>query len=125
LTEDGLDIMGVRSLDRNRKMFGELLKDVHDLPLGSSKASFLHALTTCHSLKSLDNEIIGDPLDMKMFEFTKWTLEEGRLAGTGTIKSKGTIIDQAALVQTVVRPPESVRFRLEDALKGNAKVCFV
>jgi len=124
LTEDGLDIMGVRSLDRNGKMFGELLEDVHDLPLGNSKASFLHALATCHSLKSVGDEVIGDPLDMKMFEFTKWTLEEGRIAGTGTIKSKGIIIDQAALVQTVVRPPGSAQFRLEDALKGSTKVCF-
>jgi cation-transporting ATPase 13A3/4/5 len=104
------------------QMFGELLEDVHDLPLGISKASFLHALATCHSLKSVDNEVIGDPLDVKMFEFTKWTLEEGRVAGTGTMKSKGTIIEQAALVQTVVRPPGSAQFRLEDALKGNAKV---
>ncbi|KXN85349.1 hypothetical protein AN958_11449 [Leucoagaricus sp. SymC.cos] len=121
LTEDGLDIMGVRGLERNMQMFGELLEDVHDLPLGNSRASFLHALATCHSLKSVDNEVIGDPLDVKMFEFTKWTLEEGRVTGTGTIKSKGMVIEQATLVQTVVRPPGSAQFRLEDALKGSAK----
>lgn len=121
LTEDGLDIMGVRGLERSMQMFGELIEDVHDLPLGNGKASFLHALATCHSLKSVDNEVIGDPLDVKMFEFTKWTLEEGRVAGTGTIKSKGMIIEQAALVQTVVRPPGSAQFRLEDALKGSAR----
>lgn len=34
-------------------------------------------MTTCHSLKLVADEIIGDPLDSKMFEFTGWTFEEG------------------------------------------------
>ncbi|TFK44814.1 Ca-transporting ATPase [Crucibulum laeve] len=123
LTEDGLDILGVRGLERNVQRFGELLEDVHDLPLplGKEKATFLHALATCHSLKMVDGEVIGDPLDVKMFGFTRWTLEEGRVAGTGTIKAKGTVIEQTALVQTVVRPPGSAQFKLEDALRGGAK----
>ncbi|KAF8210382.1 hypothetical protein K438DRAFT_1809584 [Mycena galopus ATCC 62051] len=122
LTEDGLDILGVRGLDRNVQRFGELLEDVHDLPLGKEKATFLHALATCHSLKMVDGEVIGDPLDAKMFEFTRWTLEEGRVAGTGVIKAKsGAVLEQTALVQTVVRPPGSAQFKLEDALKGAAK----
>ncbi|KAJ7722136.1 hypothetical protein DFH07DRAFT_857204 [Mycena maculata] len=122
LTEDGLDILGVRALDRNVQRFGELLEDVHDLPLGKEKATFLHALATCHSLKMVDGEVIGDPLDAKMFEFTRWTLEEGRVAGTGVIKAKsGAVLEQTALVQTVVRPPGSAQFKLEDALKGAAK----
>lgn len=125
LTEDGLDILGVRGLERNMQMFGELLEDVHDLPSSREKATFLHALATCHSLKTVDGEVIGDPLDVKMFGFTQWTLEEGRVAGTGVIKAKGAIIEQAALVQTVVRPPGSAQFKLEDALKGATKVCII
>jgi cation-transporting ATPase 13A3/4/5 len=126
LTEDGLDILGVRALDRNVQRFGELLEDVHDLPLGKEKATFLHALATCHSLKMVDGKVIGDPLDAKMFEFTRWTLEEGRVAGTGVIKAKsGAVLEQTALVQTVVRPPGSAQFRLEDALKGAAKVSIM
>jgi cation-transporting ATPase 13A2 len=121
LTEDGLDILGIRGLDRNIQRFGELLEDIHDLPMARDKASFLHALTTCHSLKMVDGVIVGDPLDMKMFEFTKWTLEEGRVAGTGIIRTRSGE-RPAALVQTVVRPPGSGQFRLEDALKGAAKV---
>jgi len=34
-------------------------------------------MATCHSLKLVSHEIIGDPLDAKMFEFTGWTFEEG------------------------------------------------
>lgn len=122
LTEDGLDILGVRPLDRNVDRFGELLDDVHDLPLGKDNASFLHALATCHSLKMVDGDVVGDPLDVKMFEFTRWTLEEGTVARTGVIKAKSGAAEPTALVQTVVRPPGSASFKLEDALKGNARV---
>lgn len=118
LTEDGLDILGVRALERNVDRFGELIEDIHDLPSSKDKANFLHALATCHSLKKVDGEVIGDPLDVKMFEFTKWTLEEGDVAGTGVVKSRTGGERPAALVQTVVRPPGSAQFRLEDALKG-------
>ena len=126
LTEDGLDILGVRAPERHASgRFGELLEDIHDLPAppaGREKPSFLHALATCHSLKKVDGEVIGDPLDVKMFEFTKWTLEEGHVAGAGVVKNKAVGDRPAALVQTVVRPPGSARFRIEDALKGAGKV---
>ncbi|KAI0318235.1 hypothetical protein OF83DRAFT_1057181, partial [Amylostereum chailletii] len=123
LTEDGLDILGVRGLDRSGRRFGELIEDVHDVPMGRDRATFLHALATCHQLKVVDGDIIGDPLDVKMFEFTRWTIEEGSVAGTGKIKGRtaGADTRPAALVQTIVRPPGSAQFRLEDALKGSAK----
>lgn len=123
LTEDGLDILGIRPLDRNANQFSELMEDIHDLPMGNTKANFLHALATCHSLKMVDGELIGDPLDVKMFEFTNWTLEESR-AGIGSIKAKGAVVEQAQLVQVVVRPPGGAAFRLEDALKGAAKRAY-
>ncbi|KAF8919770.1 hypothetical protein CPB85DRAFT_1373089 [Mucidula mucida] len=110
LTEDGLDILGVRSLDRDAQLFGELIDNIHDLPLAKGKAN------SCMPWR----QAIGDPLDMKMFSFTKWSLDEGRISGTGVIKSKAGV-EQTALVQTVVRPPGSAQFRLEDALKGAAK----
>ncbi|PIL34017.1 transporter [Ganoderma sinense ZZ0214-1] len=118
LTEDGLDILGVRAPERNAGRFGELLEDIHDLPASREKANFLYALATCHSLKMVDGETIGDPLDVKMFEFTKWMLEEGQVAGTGVVKGKSRMDRPAALVQTIVRPPGSAQFRIEDALRG-------
>ncbi|GJE95870.1 P-type cation-transporting ATPase domain-containing protein [Phanerochaete sordida] len=121
LTEDGLDILGVRALERNVHRFGELLEDVRDMPSSSEKANFLYALATCHSLKMVGGEIIGDPLDVKMFGFTKWTLEEGQVSGHGVVKNRAGGDRPAALVQTVVRPPGSASFRVEDALKGSAR----
>jgi len=125
LTEDGLDILGVRPLDRNVHRFGELIDSVHDLPSDRDRTSFLHALSTCHSLKIVDGNVIGDPLDVKMFEFTKWTLEEGLVGKTGIIKGRNGNERPAALVQTVVRPPGSAQFRLEDAFKTGTKVRHV
>lgn len=128
LTEDGLDILGVRALDRRSGMrFGELLDNVYDLPgpVGREKATFLYALATCHQLKVVDGEFIGDPLDVKMFQFTKWHIEEGQIAGTGMIRGRRSGDGEArpaALVQTIVRPPGSAQFKIEDALKGGAKV---
>ncbi len=125
LTEDGLDILGVRAPEYNVDRFGELLEDIHDLPASRDTANFLYALATCHSLKMVEGEIIGDPLDIKMFEFTKWTLEEGHVAGTAVVKNKTGGDRPAALVQTVVRPPGSAQFRIEDALKGGGRVSIV
>ena len=127
LTEDGLDILGVRALDRHSSSrFGELLDNVHDLPgpVGREKAVFLYALATCHQLKIVDGEVIGDPLDVKMFQFSKWLIEEGNVAGTGMIRGRPGDAEArpAALVQTIVRPPGSAQFKIEDALKGGAKV---
>lgn len=124
LTEDGLDILGIRGLDREGERFGELIDNVYDLPQSRSKANFHQALATCHSLKMVDGEPIGDPLDVKMFTFTKWTLEEGMNAGMGKIKGPSGMEQPAALVQTVVRPPGTGHFRLEDALKGGGRVRF-
>ena len=125
LTEDGLDILGVRGLERNANRFGELIEDIHDLPASSptGSANLLQALATCHMLQLVNGEVMGDPLDVKMFNFTQWTIEEGHVAGTGVIKDKASgARSSTALVQTIVRPPGSASFRLEDALKGNAKV---
>lgn len=126
LTEDGLDILGVRGLERNARQFGELIENIHDLPSdsGSGKASFLHALATCHMLQLVNGEVLGDPLDVKMFNFTDWKLEEGQVAGIGKIKDKTSgERSSAALVQTIVRPPGTGSFRVEDALRGTSKVC--
>jgi cation-transporting ATPase 13A2 len=122
LTEDGLDVLGARCMERSGDVFGELTTNVHDLPPSlpsAGKADFLQALATCHSLKVVNGEILGDPLDARMFEFTGWTIEEGR---SGNAARPGSS-RPADLVQAVVRPPGSARFRLEDALKIGARVC--
>lgn len=131
LTKDGLDVLGIRSKLRSTNRFSELYKDVNDIPLNDvdSNSPLLYALTTCHSLKLVDDQLIGDPLDIKMFENTNWTLEEGKIGSKvqqgsssssnnnndniktndkdkkGKNKSSRIPKRPSALVQTIVRPP--------------------
>jgi cation-transporting ATPase 13A2 len=37
---------------------------------------FLEAMTSCHSMIYIEKNLVGDPLDMRMFEHTKWTITE-------------------------------------------------
>jgi hypothetical protein len=36
----------------------------------------LEGLASCHAITYVNNQLIGDPLDVKMFESTKWVLDE-------------------------------------------------
>lgn len=55
----------VRIVDR----FAGIKHDASSLPVGDT---FLAAMSACHSLTLLNGELAGDPLDIKMFEATKW-----------------------------------------------------
>jgi len=39
-------------------------------------------MATCCSITYVDNELIGDPLDVKMFQATGWTLDEAQAKDT-------------------------------------------
>ena len=45
---------------------------VHE-PWKIENGSLKSTLASCHSLTRINNEITGDPLDVKMFESTKWS----------------------------------------------------
>ncbi|XP_022816186.1 probable cation-transporting ATPase 13A3 isoform X1 [Spodoptera litura] len=72
LTEDGLDFHSVIPLRAGEK-FGECVVEVSSLAVTSP---LIQALASCHSLTSIQGQLKGDPLDLKMFEFTQWVLEE-------------------------------------------------
>ncbi|CAL9737371.1 vacuolar cation-transporting ATPase Ypk9p [Monosporozyma servazzii] len=90
LTEDGLDVLGVQISEpsgHNSFKFGELKENVNDVfnksslnecktPLDVKCKNLLMSILTCHSLRVVDDELIGDPLDYKMFEFTGWSYNE-------------------------------------------------
>jgi cation-transporting ATPase 13A2 len=54
----------------------------------------LESVASCHSITYVNGELIGDPLDVKMFEATNWVLDE---------PSNDAKIDE--LVLAYVRPP--------------------
>lgn len=72
LTEDHLDIHGVRTVRNKKLRFSKAL--IEDLSFADPP--LLYAFASCHSLTTLDGELIGDPLEIKMYEATQWKISE-------------------------------------------------
>lgn len=120
LTEDGLDVLGVRVVSRPANRFGEILTDASTLLPGATyerdptmdynaNKAILYTMATCHSLRIVDDEFIGDPLDLKMFEFTGWQYEEGaEHAGNGDDE------EELSLSPSVARPPPGMEFDIDE-----------
>ncbi|KAI8989576.1 hypothetical protein BDB01DRAFT_782373 [Pilobolus umbonatus] len=118
LTEDGLDIYGIRGvvISDGRKLFDEECKKVSQIDLNNEDSSstltkVLRTMTTCHSLKIVGGELLGDPLDLKMFEFTQWELEESGGISSMGLKSRSELTGLSSkksakigIMPTVVRP---------------------
>ncbi|KAK0166024.1 hypothetical protein PV328_004483 [Microctonus aethiopoides] len=92
LTEDGLDMWGVVPCTNGK--LEEPTKDVKKL----KDHLIFQGMLVCHSLTLIDDELCGDPLDVKMFESTGWILEEPEIEDT----SKYDL-----LAPTVVKPSGS------------------
>ncbi|XP_017470364.1 PREDICTED: probable cation-transporting ATPase 13A3 isoform X2 [Rhagoletis zephyria] len=71
LTEEGLDMWGVVPKTVTNE-FQMPIKQIERLPYDN----FLFGMVTCHSITIMNGKLIGDPLDLKMFESTGWTLED-------------------------------------------------
>ncbi|KAF4959932.1 hypothetical protein FGADI_1435 [Fusarium gaditjirri] len=106
LTEEGLDVLGVRVVDRNSKKFSEIVTEPQMLLAEATRQNAqdtyraaLRTMATCHSLRSVDDELVGDPLDLKMFEFTRWTYEEGKQSASDEDEEQG------GLAPSIARPP--------------------
>ena len=66
-------------------------------------------MATCHSLRVVDGELVGDPLELKMFEFTGWSFEEGEQK-SGNAEDD----DQNKLSPSVARPPAGLECDPDD-----------
>ncbi|KAJ2719732.1 hypothetical protein GGI07_005032 [Coemansia sp. Benny D115] len=110
---------GLASLDRSASMTSTP-KRLAD----PSKLSLMHALATCHAVKLVDGQLVGDPLDVKMFEATGWVLEEAD--GDDAVGSPQPALPSipgrsgaAVPVPAVVRPPNADRFTLDGTVGAN------
>ncbi len=59
--------------NNNDVFFDNEIKDVNEFP---KRSRLLEAMACCHSITRIHGDLAGDPLDCKMFEFTKWELTE-------------------------------------------------
>jgi cation-transporting ATPase 13A3/4/5 len=119
LTEEGLDVLGVRVVQRPDNRFSDILTEAMDVLPGSSyerdptvdysvHRAALYTMATCHSLRVIDDELMGDPLDVKMFNFTGWSFQEGEHrpgGGDGEVDQK--------LSPSVARPPPGREYDIE------------
>ncbi|KAL4787760.1 hypothetical protein BJX76DRAFT_317563 [Aspergillus varians] len=111
LTEDGLDVLGIRIMTQHQRL-SELLSDVSLKPLTESGTelsqdcekhnAIIRIMATCHSLRVVDDELLGDPLDVKMFQFTGWSFQEG-----GGQAPEHQNSENETIVPSVARPPDS------------------
>ncbi|CAG9862547.1 unnamed protein product [Phyllotreta striolata] len=92
LTEDGLDLLCIVPIETNT--FKQSVSNVETLPYDT----LVYGLVSCHSLTIIDKQIVGDPLDLKMFESTKWVMEEPEVDDN----SKFNMISP-----TVFKPPKN------------------
>lgn len=74
LTEDGLDVKGVCPA-AYRSPEPHFLNECEDLH-ACTHPQLLKTLTCCHSLALLGDDLVGDALEVKMFESTRFRLEE-------------------------------------------------
>jgi len=66
---------------RQSRLENYIQRESQEISLYSSSKMFpsellLEVMASCHSLNLVKNSLIGDPLDIKMFESTKWAYEE-------------------------------------------------
>ncbi|GMF15576.1 unnamed protein product [Phytophthora lilii] len=71
LTKQGLDFLGVQPVKDTR--FAPIVNDVKDAP---SAEELLYALATCHSVGSLEDRLVGNEVEVRMFTATGWELVE-------------------------------------------------
>ncbi|XP_057317780.1 polyamine-transporting ATPase 13A3-like [Hydractinia symbiolongicarpus] len=70
LTEDTLAVSGVVRLEDNvAQPMEHSVNTIRD-------SSLVKAMACCHSLTIFKGQLIGDPLDSYMFDFTKWKINE-------------------------------------------------
>ena len=79
LTEAGLDLLGMVPVDRcsdtggpsSRPVFEGLVTSMEGL-----RPEYQELCALCHGLARLGEQVVGDPLDQRLFAATRWVMEE-------------------------------------------------
>lgn len=79
--------------------------------LKDPRVLFNESMASCHAITYINKELVGDPLEIKMFENTDWVLDE-----TNTVSN--SIIGHNDIVQAYVRPRVDHGFKEKIILKS-------
>lgn len=75
LTEDGLDVYEVTPSINGKFIDAVKPNDIGTMLYTNEQLTNLtYALTTCHSLTYVNDDLIGDPLEVKVFEASNWVI---------------------------------------------------
>lgn len=75
MTEDGLHFFGVLPYDSQHSITNisnNLVRDLSEIDVNSP---LIATMATCHSLTHIQGSLAGDPLDLSMFNATKWVIK--------------------------------------------------
>jgi len=88
LTEDGMTLCGVVASADTRQRLVSTKKLAQDYPL------FLENLITCHSLKAIGESLVGDIMDIVIFQSTEYKFTDGTAEGVRAVLTSpdGTVI---------------------------------
>lgn len=70
---------------------------------------FLEAMASCTEITYVNNSLVGDPLDVKMFEATGWVLDEP------SSRTK----QEESVVHAMVYPKDMRRVEMDQELESN------
>ena len=79
----------------------------------------LYTMATCHSLRLVEDEILGDPLDVKMFEFTDWSFEEFAQ------KSSNNPDEPPSHPSSIAKPPAGMEYGADDGVSNACASMYV
>ncbi|ORZ37164.1 hypothetical protein BCR44DRAFT_1431579 [Catenaria anguillulae PL171] len=132
LTEDGLDVLGVQPRD------GEFVTQVDQVG-----DEMVRAMAVCHDVKVLGSEtgsgLIGDPLDVKMLEWTRWTVRDsvqhgmqvsspavaGKMQEISVVKvyEFAAALRRMAVIVTGIKDDAGMRMYAKGAPESMAEIC--
>lgn len=113
LTEDGITIHGIKINQGNFKIsqkstFKEEQKGLeyyiyeNENYLDYNNA-FIEVLACCHSVTLIKGQLMGDPLEIEMFECSGWTLIENSISNEIVAMLRATETDQISQIEIVKR----------------------
>lgn len=85
LTEEGLEMYGILPLKLNNVHYNSEFQNILQVEEllfeqmqteNKNSINLLEVLVSCHNLTIINEKIVGDTLDVKMFEPTKWNMKE-------------------------------------------------
>lgn len=112
LTYSGLNIVSMKIINGDR--FEKSIKDPQDAieqndtwrnpnqyESEETFLKFVECMATCHSCTYVEEKLIGDPLELEMFKYSKWVMDEGKSMGSDSEDNFTTLFYPKKLSQTI------------------------